>query len=104
MKSAKYHPILISQLMQEYNESIIEKNENKLGFIDKSINNIKTVYNNIYKNINVKLYTSYTHKDLYKEKHLTFIEFKIKEYGICLGNLITNLIVDSVDNYNNLIK
>tara|TARA_B100000424_G_C22716918_1_gene389726 strand:- start:47 stop:394 length:348 start_codon:yes stop_codon:yes gene_type:complete len=102
METNKYSPVLISQLMQDYRENIKKKYENKKGLLEKSVNNIKTVYNNIYENVNSKLHTSYTHEDLDKEKNLNSTEFKIKEYGIFLGNLVTNVIVDSVDNYNSV--
>ena len=100
MKSPSYNPVLISQLMQDYRENINKRYYEQMGFLEKSVNNIKTVYNNIYENVNSKLHTSYTHEDLDNEKDIT--NKKIKEYGIFLGNLVTNVIVDSVDNYNSV--
>ena len=104
MESQKYNPVLISQLLHEYNENINKKYKNKIGFIENSINNIKTTYNNIHENIYIKLHKSYTYNDLDKEKNLTYTEFKIKESGIILGNLITTIIVECVDKYHNLFK
>uniref|UniRef100_A0A6C0AXM5 Uncharacterized protein n=1 Tax=viral metagenome TaxID=1070528 RepID=A0A6C0AXM5_9ZZZZ len=104
MESQKYNPVLISQLVHEYNENINKKYKNKIGFIENSINNIKTTYNNIHENIYIKLHKSYTYNDLDNEKNLTYTEFKIKESGIILGNLITNIIVECVDKYHNLFK
>ena len=102
MESTAYNPVLISQLMQDYRENINKRYYEQMGFLEKSVNNIKTIYNNIYENVNSKLHTSYKHEDLDKEKNLNSTEFKIKEYGIFLGNLVTNVIVDSVDNYNSV--
>lgn len=104
MESQKYNPVLISQLVHEYNENINKKYKNKIGFIENSINNIKTTYNNIHENIYIKLHKSYTYNDLDNEKNLTYTEFKIKESGIILGNLITTIIVECVDKYHNLFK
>ena len=98
MESEKHNPILISELMKQYRENIKKKYYEKMGFFEKSINNVKDIYNNIYNNISNKIQIPYTHEDLNSEKNTT--NKKIKEYGIFLGNFITNIVVDSVDTYN----
>lgn len=57
MESTAYNPVLISQLMQEYRENIKKRYYEQMGFLEKSVNNIKTVYNDIYENVNSKLHT-----------------------------------------------
>lgn len=98
MESEKHNPILISELMKQYRENIKKKYYEKMGFFEKSINNVKDIYNNIYNNISNKIQIPYTHEDLNSEKNTT--NKQIKEYGMFLGNLVTNVIVDGVDNYN----
>jgi hypothetical protein len=104
METNKYSPVLISRLIHEYRENIKKRYENQIESIGNSINNIKNKYNNITEDIYTKLNKSYTYNDLNKEKNLTHTEFKIKESGIFLGNLVTNIIVECVDRYHNYLN
>tara|TARA_B100002019_G_C21058005_1_gene492652 strand:+ start:37 stop:378 length:342 start_codon:yes stop_codon:yes gene_type:complete len=102
MESNQYSPVLISQLMQEYRENIKKRYYEQMGFLEKSVNNIKNIYNDVYNNISNKINTPYTYENLDNEKDVN--NKKIKEYGIIIGNFVTNIIVDSVDNYNIIRK
>lgn len=97
MEPNQYSPVLISQLMQDYRENIKKRYYEQMGFLEKSVNNIKNIYSDVYDNITNKMNTPYTYENLDNEKDT--INRRIKEYGIFIGNFITNIIVDSVDSY-----
>lgn len=44
MGSDKYKPVLVSELMQQYRK---RRREEKKGFVEKSVDNIKYIYENI---------------------------------------------------------
>jgi len=48
MGSDKYKPVLVSQIMQKYRN---KRREEKKGFVEKSVDNIKYIYKNITKKI-----------------------------------------------------
>lgn len=87
--------------MDKYRENIKKNYEEKKIFLGEMITNVKTkalnMYDNIYNNISNKMKVSYTHDDLNKKEDMSMYEKNMKEYGIFLGNLVTNIIVDSVD-------
>lgn len=93
----EYKPILISELVKQYKEDI----EKKRGFFEKIVSNTKTnivnSYDNILQNINNKMNKTYTQEDLILKENMNPYEMKIKEYGIFLGNFITNSVIDGVD-------
>lgn len=97
MESTTYNPVVISTLIQEYSENINTKFTEKKEVIEKTINNAKGNVTYVLDEINNKMKIPYTYEDL-NAKEMDPYERRVKEYGIFIGNLLTNIVVDSVDN------
>lgn len=95
MKISHFGEYFKIQLRDGYYEG-----KNKFGMILTNINtNLYSVYTNVYDNLNNKLQIPYTYEDLNNKDDMGSYEKKIKEYGILFGNFVTNIVVDSVDNF-----
>ncbi len=96
--STESSPILVSQLAQYYREQL----NNRFNLEEKvkgSVNTISTTYSSVVDNVNMKMQVPYTYEDLNAKEDMNPYEKKVKEYGMFLGNLVTNIVVDGVDSF-----